>query len=57
MTSSDVQQGPLRERLQRFPQRLAELGELVRNGSSRFGQLRQALAGVSAKMLTQTLRT
>jgi DNA-binding HxlR family transcriptional regulator len=33
------------------------LGELGRNGTSRFGQLRQALAGVSEKMLTQTLRT
>jgi len=33
------------------------LGELGRNGTSRFGHLRQALAGVSEKMLTQTLRT
>ncbi|MEU8931536.1 helix-turn-helix domain-containing protein [Streptomyces sp. NPDC048409] len=33
------------------------LGELGRNGTSRFGRLRQTLAGVSEKMLTQTLRT
>ncbi|SHM92540.1 winged helix-turn-helix transcriptional regulator [Actinacidiphila paucisporea] len=33
------------------------LGELGRNGMSRFGRLRQALAGVSEKMLAQTLRT
>ncbi|MEV7368909.1 winged helix-turn-helix transcriptional regulator [Streptomyces sp. NPDC003631] len=33
------------------------LGELGRNGASRFSRLRQALAGVSEKMLTQTLRT
>nr|WP_257019742.1 helix-turn-helix domain-containing protein [Streptomyces sp. TLI_235] len=33
------------------------LGELGRNGASWFIQLRQALAGVSEKMLTQTLRT
>jgi DNA-binding HxlR family transcriptional regulator len=33
------------------------LGELGRNGTCRFGRLRQALAGVSEKMLTQTLRT
>lgn len=33
------------------------LGELGRNGTARFGRLRQALAGVSEKMLTQTLRT
>ncbi|MFD0331940.1 winged helix-turn-helix transcriptional regulator [Streptacidiphilus monticola] len=33
------------------------LGELGRNGACRFSRLRQALAGVSEKMLTQTLRT
>jgi DNA-binding HxlR family transcriptional regulator len=33
------------------------LGELGRHGACRFTQLRQALAGVSEKMLTQTLRT
>jgi DNA-binding HxlR family transcriptional regulator len=33
------------------------LGELGRHGARRFTQLRQALAGVSEKMLTQTLRT
>lgn len=33
------------------------LGELGRNGTARFSRLRQALAGVSEKMLTQTLRT
>lgn len=33
------------------------LGELARHGASRFTQLRQRLAGVSEKMLTQTLRT
>ncbi|MFI6160776.1 winged helix-turn-helix transcriptional regulator [Micromonospora haikouensis] len=33
------------------------LGELGRHGACRFTQLRQQLAGVSEKMLTQTLRT
>jgi len=33
------------------------LGELGRHGVCRFTQLRQQLAGVSEKMLTQTLRT
>ncbi|MBP0455926.1 winged helix-turn-helix transcriptional regulator [Streptomyces montanisoli] len=33
------------------------LGELGRHGPCRFTQLRQRLAGVSEKMLTQTLRT
>ncbi|MEU8708216.1 helix-turn-helix domain-containing protein [Streptomyces sp. NPDC048565] len=33
------------------------LGELARQGACRFTQLRQRLAGVSEKMLTQTLRT
>jgi DNA-binding HxlR family transcriptional regulator len=33
------------------------LGELGRRGACRFTQLRQRLAGVSEKMLTQTLRT
>ena len=33
------------------------LGELGRSGGCRFTQLRQRLAGVSEKMLTQTLRT
>ncbi|MFE9424921.1 winged helix-turn-helix transcriptional regulator [Kitasatospora sp. NPDC006697] len=33
------------------------LGELGRTGTSRFSRLRQALGGVSEKMLTQTLRT
>ncbi|MFD7918137.1 winged helix-turn-helix transcriptional regulator [Streptomyces sp. NPDC059740] len=33
------------------------LGELGRHGASRFTRLRQRLAGVSEKMLTQTLRT
>ncbi len=33
------------------------LGELARHGACRFTRLRQALAGVSEKMLTQTLRT
>jgi DNA-binding HxlR family transcriptional regulator len=33
------------------------LGELGRHGACRFTQLRQRLAGVSEKMLTQTLRT
>ena len=33
------------------------LGELGRHGGCRFTQLRQALEGVSEKMLTQTLRT
>ena len=33
------------------------LGELGQNGTSRFSRLRQALAGVSEKMLTQTLRS
>ena len=32
------------------------LGELGRHGACRFTQLRQQLAGVSEKMLTQTLR-
>jgi DNA-binding HxlR family transcriptional regulator len=32
------------------------LGELGRQGACRFTQLRQRLAGVSEKMLTQTLR-
>ncbi|MFC8732210.1 winged helix-turn-helix transcriptional regulator [Luteimicrobium sp. NPDC057192] len=32
------------------------LGELGRNGSARFSVLRRVLAGVSEKMLTQTLR-
>jgi DNA-binding HxlR family transcriptional regulator len=32
------------------------LGELGEHGSSRFTQLRKRLAGVSEKMLTQTLR-
>ncbi|MEY9928626.1 DNA-binding HxlR family transcriptional regulator [Catenulispora sp. GP43] len=32
------------------------LGELGRHGTSRFTQLRKQLAGVSEKMLTQTLR-
>lgn len=32
------------------------LGELGRNGTLRFGHLRQALAGVGEKMLTRTLR-
>lgn len=33
------------------------LGELGRNGSARFSVLRRVLAGVSEKMLTQTLRS
>jgi DNA-binding HxlR family transcriptional regulator len=33
------------------------LGELSKHGACRFTQLRQRLAGVSEKMLTQTLRT
>lgn len=33
------------------------LGELGKHGASRFSRLRQQLAGVSEKMLTQTLRT
>lgn len=33
------------------------IGELGRNGACRFTDLRQRLAGVSEKMLTQTLRT
>ena len=33
------------------------IGELGRNGACRFTELRQQLAGVSEKMLTQTLRT
>lgn len=33
------------------------LGDLGRHGACRFSQLRQSLAGVSEKMLTQTLRT
>ena len=33
------------------------LGELGKHGACRFTQLRQRLAGVSEKMLTQTLRT
>lgn len=33
------------------------LGELGRHGPCRFTQLRRQLAGVSEKMLTQTLRT
>ncbi|MBM9509499.1 winged helix-turn-helix transcriptional regulator [Actinacidiphila acididurans] len=33
------------------------LGELGRHGACRFTQLRHRLAGVSEKMLTQTLRT
>lgn len=33
------------------------LGELGRHGPCRFTQLREQLAGVSEKMLTQTLRT
>ena len=33
------------------------LGELGKHGASRFTRLRQQLAGVSEKMLTQTLRT
>ncbi|GLK99690.1 winged helix-turn-helix transcriptional regulator [Dactylosporangium matsuzakiense] len=33
------------------------MGELGRHGACRFTQLRQQLAGVSEKMLTQTLRT
>ncbi|MGW3960498.1 winged helix-turn-helix transcriptional regulator [Amycolatopsis sp. NPDC005003] len=33
------------------------LGELGKHGAARFTQLRQRLAGVSEKMLTQTLRT
>ncbi|WP_246607468.1 winged helix-turn-helix transcriptional regulator [Paractinoplanes toevensis] len=33
------------------------LGELGRHGACRFTRLRQELAGVSEKMLTQTLRT
>ncbi|MFE2374834.1 winged helix-turn-helix transcriptional regulator [Streptomyces sp. NPDC059398] len=33
------------------------LGELGREGACRFTRLRQRLAGVSEKMLTQTLRT
>jgi DNA-binding HxlR family transcriptional regulator len=33
------------------------LGELGRHGACRFTQLRRQLAGVSEKMLTQTLRT
>jgi DNA-binding HxlR family transcriptional regulator len=33
------------------------LGELGRQGTCRFSQLRQRLDGVSEKMLTQTLRT
>jgi DNA-binding HxlR family transcriptional regulator len=33
------------------------IGELGRNGARRFTELRQQLAGVSEKMLTQTLRT
>jgi DNA-binding HxlR family transcriptional regulator len=33
------------------------LGELARHGASRFTHLRRQLAGVSEKMLTQTLRT
>ncbi|MEW1865365.1 helix-turn-helix transcriptional regulator [Streptomyces sp. NBC_00669] len=33
------------------------LGELGRHGACRFTELRQRLAGVSEKMLTQTLRT
>ena len=33
------------------------IGELGRNGTRRFTELRQQLAGVSEKMLTQTLRT
>jgi DNA-binding HxlR family transcriptional regulator len=32
------------------------LGELGRNGTSRFSHLREKLSGVSEKMLTQTLR-
>ena len=33
------------------------IGELGRNGACRFTELRRQLAGVSEKMLTQTLRT
>ena len=33
------------------------IGELGRNGACRFTDLRRQLAGVSEKMLTQTLRT
>jgi len=33
------------------------IGELGRHGACRFTELRQQLAGVSEKMLTQTLRT
>ena len=33
------------------------IGELGRHGARRFTELRQQLAGVSEKMLTQTLRT
>jgi DNA-binding HxlR family transcriptional regulator len=33
------------------------LGELGRHGACRFTRLRQELAGISEKMLTQTLRT
>ncbi|MGQ4514559.1 winged helix-turn-helix transcriptional regulator [Streptomyces sp. DW26H14] len=33
------------------------LGELGKHGAARFTHLRQRLAGVSEKMLTQTLRT
>jgi DNA-binding HxlR family transcriptional regulator len=33
------------------------LGELGKHGTCRFSRLRQRLAGVSEKMLTQTLRT
>ncbi|MCX4729311.1 winged helix-turn-helix transcriptional regulator [Streptomyces sp. NPDC090052] len=33
------------------------LGELGKHGACRFTQLRQRVAGVSEKMLTQTLRT
>ncbi|SEG52597.1 transcriptional regulator, HxlR family [Actinacidiphila yanglinensis] len=50
---------PSRDLLDRIGSKWAVLvlGELGRNGASRFGRLRQALAGVSEKMLTQTLRT
>ncbi|MEV7596005.1 helix-turn-helix domain-containing protein [Kitasatospora sp. NPDC089797] len=50
---------PSRDLLDRIGSKWAVLvlGELGRNGTSRFGELRKALAGVSEKMLTQTLRT
>jgi DNA-binding HxlR family transcriptional regulator len=49
---------PSRELLDRIGDKwtVLVLGELARDGASRFTQLRRQLAGVSEKMLTQTLR-